>query len=66
MKLKANFKVLYPEKIEMELTVTMSLEDWKRLGKQLPNEFPSYRLMEQIADMTRKAEKHFKPKGDKE
>jgi hypothetical protein len=57
--MEAKFKVLNPDAIEMELTVKMPLRDWKRLQEQLPNKYPAYRLIEQIADMTRQAEKHF-------
>lgn len=52
-------KVLYPDKIELQLIMSMTLRDWKELESQLKNEWPSSDLSRNICEMVRKADKHF-------
>ncbi len=54
------FKVTDPDAIQMELTVIMSLGNWKKLQKQLKSqEHPSFALGIEIDELVRKAEEHF-------
>ena len=54
------FKAADPDAIQMELTVIMSLRDWKELQKQLKSqEHPSFTLGNEIDELVRKAEEHF-------
>ncbi len=55
-------KVLEPDTIKMELTMSMSLKDWKALREQLVREWPSSSLSLEITDMVSQAEKWFYPK----
>lgn len=57
--MKANLKVEQPEAIEMTLTITMRLGEWKSLSHQLQDHYPSWKLGEAIRAMTDKAQKHF-------
>lgn len=59
------FKATNPDDIEMTLTVTMSLRDWKKLKKQLTGEYPSLKLVSEISSMIYQAEKHFVPEDNK-
>lgn len=59
--MKTSLRVEHPDQIEMTLTITQSLGDWKRLKGQLPSAFPSYKLVSAISDMVRQAEERFIP-----
>ncbi|MFB3133794.1 MAG: hypothetical protein ACE10K_14850 [Rhodothermales bacterium] len=65
------FRVEKPDKITFALITTMSLEDWKRLDRQLSqipaeniNSYPLSGLRDVIYDMTRQAEKVFTPPAE--
>ena len=64
--MRADFTVINPEKIEMELTITMSLGQWIKLQDELPDEWPACDLNSKIDDMIRQAEAHFYPKQEEE
>lgn len=64
--MQADFKVINPDEIEMELRVTMSLKDWKQLNDQLSEAWPSYDLGREIASMVNQADRHFYPKDKDE
>ncbi len=54
------FEVLEPGKIEMELSVTMKLEEWCMLKKLIDcSMWPGSEFIRQINDMIIQAEKHF-------
>ena len=56
------FKASNPNSIEMEMSIKMTLKDWKLLKVQLSQEYPSWAVGEQIINMVCDAEKHFYPK----
>ncbi|AJG18777.1 hypothetical protein RR42_m1375 [Cupriavidus basilensis] len=45
----------------MVLTVKMKLSDWVALQKQLPSEYPSWKLTAAISEMTMHAKQVFTP-----
>ena len=53
-----------PDDIDMKLTVTMSLGQWKKLRNQLKHEWPSSDIGSKIIDMIYQANKHFYPNED--
>jgi len=62
--MKTILKVVNPDKIEMELTITMPLSDWIDLDSQLSESWPSSELSHQITLMVIKAKKHFIPDSE--
>ena len=58
------FKPKNLEDIEFELTISMTLKDWRCLSKQLPNEWPSFEISNQVTNMYLKANKHFGIEAD--
>jgi hypothetical protein len=48
-----------PDEIELTLTLTMTLDQWKRLKEQIPHEWPSSDIKSKIYDLVRQAERHF-------
>lgn len=64
--MRTDFKVTNPDEIEMELTICMSLKDWKELKEQLSKAWPSWDLGKQIRDMICQANCHFYPKDKEE
>ena len=62
----AAFRVMDPEKIEFEMTVSMSLGNWKLIRKELSESWPSAELGCLIQDMLWQAEKKFYPKNTEE
>lgn len=59
-RMKATFRVLKPESIEMELTVAMPLAAWMELRRGLPAKWPATDLSYQIERMIAKAQEHFR------
>ena len=57
--MERSFRAINPGKIEMELTMRMSLKDWINLQEQLSTRHPSWDLSNQIQDMIAHAKKHF-------
>lgn len=59
--MKTSLKVQNPDSIEMTLTVTMTLGDWKTLQRQLATPWPAWKLGEAINNMVHKANANFTP-----
>jgi hypothetical protein len=59
--MKTILEVTNPDSIEFTLSITMSLEDWKILKKQLPEIFPAFDLSCKITNMIIQANKNFYP-----
>ncbi len=60
--MNAKFKAENPNEIEMTLTVTMPLKEWKRLRDQLePRNYPSSLFFKKINELVNHAEEHFHP-----
>lgn len=64
--MQTKIKVINPDSIQMELTITMDLKKWKELRAQLQQAWPSWDLGSAIADMISQAEKHFYPEDHNE
>ena len=61
MKMKTKMQVTYPDSVELTLTMTMDLGTWKKLKKQLSDEYPAWDLGCQIREMIDHANAHFYP-----
>ena len=57
--MKAEFSAAEPGKIECTLKITMPIEDWKALQKQLNDTYPSWKLSIVITKIITHATKHF-------
>ena len=55
-------EVINPDVIEMKLSITMRIKEWRLLKEQLSNKWPSYDLSGEISDIIRQAESTFYPK----
>ena len=55
-------KVENPDAVEMTLTLTMPLGQWRRLKEQLGNAWPAWDVGSAIREMITKAETHFEAK----
>lgn len=53
-------KVEKPDGIEMTLTMTMTLGQWKELRAQLAGAWPAWELGSAIREMIQKADTHFR------
>lgn len=62
--MNAHFNVENPEKIIFTLQITMKLEDWMALSKQLSNQHPSWQIADQITSMVSQAQKTFWPQDE--
>lgn len=62
--IKAVLAAADPESIEMTLTITMPLKDWKALRKQLQDGYPAWKLGSMITSATLKAQEHFEERGE--
>jgi len=58
---KYDMKVVNANTIELQLTVTMPLSQWRELKSQMGDKWPSWDFARAIGDMIRQAEKHFYP-----
>ena len=47
------------DEIEMEMTVSMPLKEWKALRNQLDGAWPSWKLSNAIGSLVRQAESNF-------
>ncbi len=56
--------VTNPEKIKFTLEITMTLEDWKKLGEKLPSDYIGNRILYPITDMVCQAGKEFYPENN--
>ena len=57
--MKALIKIVNPDKVEMSLTLSMTLEYWKVLRCQLEDKWPGWQLKGVITDMVIKAQEQF-------
>lgn len=64
--MKAVLRTTNPDSIEMTLTITMEVRDWKRLRDQLESDYPGWRLSSAIRSLINKAESHFEEEGTME
>ena len=62
--MKTEFIVTNPDEIEMEMTIKMTLGQWKKLKNQLADKWPSLDFGSRIQDMIFHATKHFYPKTE--
>ena len=60
--MKAKFEATNADEMEFSMTITMKLEEWKCLKKQLKPGWPAWELSGVIFDMVCQAEKTFCPK----
>ncbi len=61
----STFKIEKPDAVDMTLTVTMSLADWKRLKSQLESsQFPSWKMAQSIDQMIRKGSEQFSSESE--
>ena len=63
--MKIVFGMDNPGKMDCTLRITMSLADWQSLGKQLPGEYPSWKIASAITDLVIKAGESFYAKEEK-
>jgi hypothetical protein len=52
-------QVVNPDSVNLSLTITMSLGEWKQLRDQLARTYPSWRLAETIGETVTHVEQHF-------
>lgn len=57
--MKAIIKIANPENVEVSMTITMTLEAWKRLREEISNIWPGWQLRGMITDMITKAQTQF-------
>lgn len=57
MSFSSTFKICDPDNVQMTLTVTMSMSEWKRLLQQLPSDYPSWKLGDAIRDFVARSER---------
>jgi hypothetical protein len=55
----ASYWLSSPEKVEATLTVTMRIEEWRELMRQLPAGYPAWKFSEEIANLIAHANRHF-------
>lgn len=64
--MRSTFKVEKPDTIELTMTITMSLKDWKQLSKDLQNTYPSWTLSGEINSMVHQASRNYVPEAPEE
>ena len=57
--MKALIKIVDPDKVEMSLTLTMTLGAWEILQNQVEGKWPGWQVKAVIDDMIAKAQKQF-------
>jgi hypothetical protein len=57
--MRTTFKFSDPSELEVEITLRGTLKEMTLLRKQLPSEFPSWKVANQITDVVMQAEKQF-------
>jgi hypothetical protein len=58
---KSELSVTNPNEIEFTLTITMTLEEWRKLRDELGHRWPASDLASDIGDMIIKANQSFTP-----
>ena len=61
--MKAKFKITNPDVAECTMTITMTLDSWRRLKEQLDSKSPSWELQKVITQLINKAEEKFEAEG---
>lgn len=49
-------KFLNTDSVDVTITITMSMRDWKALHAELPSKWPAWKLGEHISEAVRKLE----------
>lgn len=62
--MKTVFRIERPDDVQMVLTVTMTLGEWRKLQEQLSTSYPSWRLSSAISEMVLEAKSAFYPSDD--
>ena len=57
--ISASFKPKEPHTIVMEMTVSMTINEWRELYKLLPTVYPAWQFASKITDLILQAEKHY-------
>ena len=57
--MKALIKIVDPDKVEMSLTLTMTLGAWEVLRNQVEGKWPGWQFKALVNDMIEKAQKQF-------
>jgi hypothetical protein len=55
--MRAKSQIQNPDEVEVTLTLTTTLREWKRLDKQLPVDWPSMHLKQAISGLIINAER---------
>jgi hypothetical protein len=59
MAVKATFKLANPDALVASMSISMTLEEWKRVRESLPDTWPHWQLKGAITDLVMEAEKVF-------
>lgn len=57
--MKTTFAFVKPDEMQVAMTITMPLGEWRELRKLLPETWPAYELRRHILDVVQQAEKVF-------
>lgn len=66
MDMQSTFKLLNPDDIQAQVTVTMSLGQWKELRGQIGDAWPGWKFASVISDVINKAEQSFYARAEGE
>lgn len=64
--MKAHFRPANADEIEMTLTITMPLKQWRELSFQIANEYPGWQFVGIIRELILCADKHYETPGESE
>lgn len=62
--MKAAFQIQSPDEVQVSMTLTMSLKDWRRLREQLAAQYPAWYVGRAISELVGKATEAFHAKHD--
>jgi hypothetical protein len=57
--MKASFKAAQPDEIEMTLTLTMPLKEWREFAATIKQDYPGWKIKGIIQDLIDAANRHF-------
>lgn len=63
--MKARIALTDPNEVEVTVTLTMKLKDWKRLRDQVADQYPGWELRSVISDLVAKAGSHFEEQDER-
>ena len=66
MAFKAKFQISNPDDVVCDMTISLTLFEWKYLKSQLKSGFPAWKLNEAIAELVDKASEKFEMAGENE